>query len=104
MEKNSSMERRVNEESLNLIRWKMNHTPWLEMSTEEVDIAVEEYRRFLVLKMENPAVTLAPSGIMDKANGAAACELSRLRRTRWPCPHPARRYTRLLSFISSQIR
>ena len=67
MEQNSSMERRVNEESLNLIRWKMNHTPWLGMSTGEVDIAVEEYRRFLVLKMENPAVTLAPSGIMDKA-------------------------------------
>ena len=46
------MERRVNEESLNLIRWKMNHTPWLGMSTGEVDIAVEEYRRFLILKME----------------------------------------------------
>jgi hypothetical protein len=30
-------------------------------------MSVEEYRRFLVLKMENPRVKLAPTGLMDKA-------------------------------------
>ena len=60
-------ESRINEESLDLIRCKMNDTPELGLDGEEVEIAVEEYRRFLVLKMENPSVKLAPTGLMDKA-------------------------------------
>ena len=67
MDQISTVEKAVNEESLELIRWKMNHSPWLGMDQEEVEISVEEYRRFLILKMENPGVTLAPTGIMDKA-------------------------------------
>ena len=60
-------ESRINEESLDLIRCKMNDTPELGLDGEEVEMAVEEYRRFLVLKMENPGVKLAPTDLMDKA-------------------------------------
>ena len=60
-------ESRINEESLDLIRCKMNDTPELGLEGEEVEIAVEEYRRFLVLKMENPSVKMVPTGLMDKA-------------------------------------
>ena len=60
-------ESRINEESLDLIKCKMNDTPELGLEGEEVEIAVEEYRRFLVLKMENPSVKMVPTGLMDKA-------------------------------------
>ena len=60
-------ESRINEESLDLIRCKMNDTPGLGLDEGEVWMAVEEYRRFLVLKMENPGEKLAPTGLMDKA-------------------------------------
>ena len=63
----NASERRINEESLDLIKCKMNDTPGLGLDGEEVKISVEEYRRFLVLKMENPGVMLAPTDLMDKA-------------------------------------
>ena len=67
MSMETTVESRINEESLDLIRCKMNDTPELGLDGEEVEMAVEEYRRFLVLKMENPSVKLAPTGLMDKA-------------------------------------
>ena len=63
----TASESRINQESLDLIRCKMNDTPELGLDGEEVEMAVEEYRRFLVLKMENPSVKIAPTGLMDKA-------------------------------------
>ncbi len=63
----TTVESRINEESLDLIRSKMNDTPELGLDEEEVEMSVEEYRRFLVLKMENPGVKLAPTDLMDKA-------------------------------------
>ena len=60
-------ERRINEESLDLIRWKMNNSSEVGLNEEEVEMAIEEYRRFLILKIENPAVKLAPTDLMDKA-------------------------------------
>ena len=67
MSMKTASESRINEESLDLIRCKMNDTPELGLDGEEVEMSVEEYRRFLVLKMENPGVKLAPTGLMDKA-------------------------------------
>ena len=67
MSMKTASESRINEESLDLIRCKMNDTPGLGLDGEEVEMAVEEYRRFLVLKMENPSVKLAPTELMDKA-------------------------------------
>ncbi len=60
-------EKRINDESLNLIRWKMENSPTVGLNEEEVELAIEEYRRFLILKMENPGVNLAPTDLMDKA-------------------------------------
>jgi hypothetical protein len=63
----TTSESRINEESLDLIRCKMGDTPELGLGEEEVEMSVGEYRRFLILKMENPGVKLAPTGLMDKA-------------------------------------
>ena len=67
MSMETTVESRINEESLDLIRCKMNDTPEFGLGRGEVEMSVEEYRRFLVLKMENPGVKLAPTGLMDKA-------------------------------------
>ena len=67
MSMGTTIESRINEESLDLIRCKMNDTPELGLDRVEVEMSVEEYRRFLVLKMENPGVKLAPTSLMDKA-------------------------------------
>ena len=67
MSMETTVESRINEESLDLIRCKMKDTPELGMDRDEVEMSVEEYRRFLVLKMENPRVKLAPTSLMDKA-------------------------------------
>mgnify|MGYP001169422760 CR=1 FL=1 len=64
--KNTS-EKRINDESLNLIRWKMENSPTVGLNEEEIELAIEEYKRFLILKMENPGVNLAPTDLMDKA-------------------------------------
>ena len=63
----TASEGRINEESLDLIRCKMNDSSELGLDVEGVEISIEEYRRFLVLKMENPGVKLAPTSLMDKA-------------------------------------
>ena len=63
----TASEDRINEESLDLIRCKMNDSPELGLDAEVVEISIEEYRRFLILKMENPGVKLAPTSLMDKA-------------------------------------
>ena len=62
-----SLENLINEDSIDLIRWKMNNASDSGLNKEEVEIAIEEYRRFLILKMENPGVSLAPTNIMDRA-------------------------------------
>jgi len=62
-----SLESRINEDSIDLIRWKMNNDPDSGLNKEEVEMSIEEYRRFLILKMENPRVPLAPTDIMDRA-------------------------------------
>ncbi len=67
MSMETTVESRINEESLDLIISKMNDTPELGLDGEEVEMSVEEYRRFLVLKMENPEVKLSPTSLMDKA-------------------------------------
>ena len=67
MSMKTASESRINEESLDLIRCKMNDAPELGLDGEEVEMSVEEYRRFLVLKMENPRVKLAPTSLADKA-------------------------------------
>ncbi len=63
----NSPESRINEESLDLIRWKMNNSSEVGLNEEEVEMAIDEYRRFLILKMGNPGVNLAPTDLMDKA-------------------------------------
>ncbi len=63
----TNSESRINEESLDLIRCKMNDSSELGLDVEEVEVSVEEYRRFLILKMENPGVKLSPTSLMDKA-------------------------------------
>ena len=63
----TTSESRINEESLGLIRCKMNDSSELGLDGEEVEMSIEEYRRFLILKMENPGVKLAPTSLMDKA-------------------------------------
>ena len=63
----TNSESRINEESLDLIRCKMNDSSELGLDVEEVEVSVEEYRRFLILKMENLGVKLAPTSLMDKA-------------------------------------
>ena len=67
MNQKTASERRVNEESLDLIRCKMNNSSDLGLDEEQVEMSIEEYRRFLILKMENPGVKLSPTGLMDKA-------------------------------------
>ena len=63
----TASEVRINQESLDLIRCKMNDSSELGLDVEGVEISIEEYRRFLILKMENPGVKLAPTSLMDKA-------------------------------------
>ena len=62
-----SLENLINEDSIDLIRWKMNNASDSGLNKEEVEMSIEEYRRFLILKMENPRVPLAPTDIMDRA-------------------------------------
>jgi len=67
MQQEKSIENRINEQSIDLIRWKMNHESNSVLNKEEIKLAIEEYKRFLILKMDNPGVPLAPTDIMDKA-------------------------------------
>ena len=63
----TTSESRINEETLELIRWKMNNSSESSLNEGEVEIAIDEYRRFLILKIENPRENLAPTKLMDKA-------------------------------------
>ncbi len=63
----ATSESRVNKESLDLIRCKMSNSSEFGLDSEGVEACIEEYRRFLILKMENPGVKLAPTSLMDKA-------------------------------------
>jgi hypothetical protein len=45
----------------------MNNSSEAGLNEEEVELAIEEYRRFLILKIENPRENLAPTILMDKA-------------------------------------
>ncbi len=56
----------INERTMDLIRWKMNNSSEVGLNSEEVEMAIEEYRRFLTLKIENPGANLAPTNLMDK--------------------------------------
>ena len=67
MKLEATTESRINQESLDLIRSKMLNSPELGLGAGEVEMAIGEYRRFLILKMENPDVSMAPTGLMDKA-------------------------------------
>ena len=60
-------ESQINQESLDLIRCKMKDTSELGLDEEGVEASIEEYRRFLILNMENPELKLAPTSLMDKA-------------------------------------
>ena len=49
-----------------LIHWKIrNATEFKQLSDNEVDIAISEYKRFLSLRVENPKIDLAPTKLMD---------------------------------------
>ena len=64
MSMKTGLESRINQESLDLIRSKMNESP--DSDFDLTDVSIEEYRRFLILKMESPGVKLAPTEMMDK--------------------------------------
>jgi len=50
-----------------LIRWKMENSPGnCAISSEESELAIEEYKRFLTLKQDNPEVSMAPTNLMDE--------------------------------------
>ncbi len=63
----NTTESRINEETLNLIRWKMSNSPEVDLYGEGAEMAIGEYRRFLILNIENPRENLAPTDLMDKA-------------------------------------
>lgn len=49
-----------------LIGWKMRESKTCSFSDEEVELAIEEYKRFLILKIDNPNVNFAPTDLMDE--------------------------------------
>lgn len=49
-----------------LIRWKMADSDHCSLSIDEIDLAIEEYKRFLSLKVENPSAKLSPTKLMDE--------------------------------------
>jgi hypothetical protein len=49
-----------------LIKWKMNNSPEIGLTKNEIEIAIEEYKRFLTLKIRNPKTSLSPTSLMDK--------------------------------------
>jgi hypothetical protein len=48
------------------ISWKMNESGNCSLTADEIELAIEEYKRFLTLKSQNPIVRLAPTELMDE--------------------------------------
>ena len=49
-----------------LISWKMSDSTHCSLSDEDIALAIDEYKRFLTLKIENPSYNLAPTSLMDE--------------------------------------
>lgn len=48
------------------LKWKLTHSSEAKMSPEMCDLAEREYRRFLMLKMEHPNISLVPTKLIDE--------------------------------------
>ena len=48
------------------ISWKMSDSKQCSLSDDDIALAINEYKRFLTLKIENPTRNLAPTDLMDE--------------------------------------
>ena len=56
----------IDQIQFDLIRWKMADSDHCSLSIDEINLAIEEYKRFLSLKVENPSAKLSPTKLMDE--------------------------------------
>ena len=57
----------VEEIEFERIKWKIeNSLENSSLSFDTVDMAIEEYKRFLTLRLENPGIKIAPTKLMDE--------------------------------------
>ncbi|MBL4653724.1 MAG: hypothetical protein JKY53_12815 [Flavobacteriales bacterium] len=52
--------------NFNAIKWKLTQSSEASMTVEACEFAVEEYRKFLVLKLLYPRAELVPNKLVDK--------------------------------------
>ena len=59
----------LQEYDLDYLKWKINKNEkeinGLELTSENIDVAFREYKRYLQLKLENPGKPLGPTALMD---------------------------------------